>query len=251
MQFVGVILALSGVEAIANLTGVMKLDPDSTPEHPKVAREAAKAIWPVAVEVVVGTALLGWAMLSLNPNATVMLSDGAHSMREALHLRSEDTLRFVGEQFGTQNFGPLFGQTFGWVVGIVFFFLLVSAANTAIVAMIGLLYMDLSGPDWCHRRLQRLYLSAVVLRSGKGRDLCLCQSDCGRDPRHLVRGGASYVAHDRGGSVDHRLGGNCYHHRTIKTESRAASLSRAGRSRLGTAPVRMLGNSFDVFSNIV
>src|SRR5437764_11704259 len=80
-------------------------------------------------------------MLSLNPNAMVTLSDGAHSMREALHLRSEDTLRFVGEQFGTQNFGPLFGQTFGWIVGIVFFFLLVSAANTAIVAMIGLLYM--------------------------------------------------------------------------------------------------------------
>ena len=30
---------------------------------------------------------------------------------------------------------------FGWVVGIVFFLLLLSAANTAIVAMIGLLYM--------------------------------------------------------------------------------------------------------------
>src|SRR5207244_13184414 len=74
-------------------------------------------------------------------NAMVTLADGAHSMREALHLRSEDTLRFIGEQFGTQNFGPLFGQTFGWIVGIVFFFLLVSAANTAIVAMIGLLYM--------------------------------------------------------------------------------------------------------------
>src|SRR5438270_6330930 len=141
VQFVGVILALSGVEAIANLTGVMKLDPDSTPGHPKVAREAAKAIWPVAVEVVVGTALLGWAMLSLNPNAIVTLSDGVHSMREALHLRSEDSLRFIGEQFGTQSFGLLFGQTFGWIVGIVFFFLLVSAANTAIVAMIGLLYM--------------------------------------------------------------------------------------------------------------
>src|SRR5205814_1209449 len=80
-------------------------------------------------------------MLSLNPNAMVTLSEGAHSMREALRLRSEDTLRFVGEQFGTQNFGPLFGQTFGWIVGIVFFSLLVSAANTAIVAMIGLLYM--------------------------------------------------------------------------------------------------------------
>ena len=141
VQFVGVILALSGVEAIANLTGVMKLDPDSTPEQPKVAREAARAIWPVAVEVVVGTALLGWAMLSINPNATVMLSDGAHSMREALHLRSEDTLRFVGEYFGTE-FRPAFrskpsvGLSASFSSSSSF-----SAANTAIVAMIGLIYM--------------------------------------------------------------------------------------------------------------
>jgi len=34
-----------------------------------------------------------------------------------------------------------FGQAFGWIVGIVFLLLLLSAANTAIVAMIGLLYM--------------------------------------------------------------------------------------------------------------
>src|SRR5437763_3227836 len=65
VQFVSVILALSGVEAIANLTGVMKLDEGSTIAEPKVGREAANAIWPVAIEVVLGTALLGWAMLSL------------------------------------------------------------------------------------------------------------------------------------------------------------------------------------------
>src|SRR6266513_1044736 len=65
VQFVGVILALSGVEAIANLTGVIKLDSGSTYEKPSVARESAKAIAPVAIEVVFGTALLGWAMLSL------------------------------------------------------------------------------------------------------------------------------------------------------------------------------------------
>src|SRR5205823_9526466 len=67
VQFVGVILALSGVEAIANLTGVMKLDPGSTPDKPSVRWESLKAITPVAIEVVIGTALLGWAMLSL-PN---------------------------------------------------------------------------------------------------------------------------------------------------------------------------------------
>src|SRR6476660_940002 len=65
VQFVGVILALSGVEAIANLTGVMKLDPGSTPERPSVARESLKAITPVAIEVVCATAVLGWAMLSM------------------------------------------------------------------------------------------------------------------------------------------------------------------------------------------
>ena len=39
------------------------------------------------------------------------------------------------------RFRPWFGRLFGWIVGIVFFLLLLSAANTAIVAMIGLLYM--------------------------------------------------------------------------------------------------------------
>src|SRR5260370_9745341 len=65
VQFVGVILALSGAETIANVTGVMKLDPGSTIDRPSVARESLKAIIPVAIEVVAGTALLGWAMLSL------------------------------------------------------------------------------------------------------------------------------------------------------------------------------------------
>ena len=141
VQFVGVILALSGVEAIANLTGVMKLDSDSTPEHPTVAGESAKAIWPVAIEVVLGTALLGWAMLSMNPNETVQAGNGSHTIREMLALRSEDTLRFLGEHFGTLAGGTLVGQSLSWIIGIVFFLLLLSAANTAIVAMIGLLFM--------------------------------------------------------------------------------------------------------------
>src|SRR5260370_15811701 len=50
-------------------------------------------------------------------------------------------LRFIGEQFATATFSPAIGNLFGWIVGIVFFLLLLSAANTAIVAMIGLLYM--------------------------------------------------------------------------------------------------------------
>jgi amino acid transporter/nucleotide-binding universal stress UspA family protein len=142
VQFVGVILALSGAESIANLTGVMKLDPGSTPERPSVARESLKAITPVAIEVVLGTALLGWAMLSLPSvlGQTLHLTS-ATEIATALENRKEDMLRFIGEQFGTATVSPEFGSLFGWIVGIVFFLLLLSASNTAIVAMIGLLFM--------------------------------------------------------------------------------------------------------------
>jgi len=142
VQFVGVILALSGVEAIANLTGVLKLDPGSTPGHPKVGRESRRAIIPVAIEVVLGTAILGWAMLSL-PSVlphTLHVSDHAQIIA-LMRGHKDDMLRFVGQQFAWATFGKPFGLFFGWVVGIVFFLLLVSAANTAIVAMIGLIFM--------------------------------------------------------------------------------------------------------------
>ncbi len=130
VAFVGIILALSGVEAIANLTGVMKLDPQATMEDPKVSRTASKAIWTVAVEVVFGTLLLGWAMLSL-----------PRSMAPALERRWEDMVRFLGEHYATQAFGSHAGTVFGLVVGVVIGLLLLSAVNTAVGAMIGLVYM--------------------------------------------------------------------------------------------------------------
>jgi amino acid transporter/nucleotide-binding universal stress UspA family protein len=130
VAFVGVILALSGVEAIANITGVMKTDPDSTPERPKVTRTATKAILPVAIEVVIGTALLGWAMLSLPKNLLPQLS--AHK---------EDMLRFLAEVYGAMAAGPAIGQVLSIIVGVVFGLLLISAVNTAIVALIGVVYM--------------------------------------------------------------------------------------------------------------
>ena len=142
VQFVSVILALSGVEAIANLTGVMKLDRGSTFAEPKVGREAARAILPVGIEVVAGTALLGWAMVSIPAVMDKTLGLSSKSEIAAIMLRRhEDMLRFMGEQFAAASFGTWFGQAFGWIVGIVFMLLLLSAANTAIVAMIGLLYM--------------------------------------------------------------------------------------------------------------
>ncbi len=130
VSFADVILALSGVEAIANLTGVMKLDPGASREKPSVAKTAKKAILPVAAEVVCGTALLGWAMLSL-----------PHSMRDLIQSRYEDMLRFLGQYYGELAFGIHFGHAFGVVIGLVVGLLLLSAVNTAVAAMIGLLYM--------------------------------------------------------------------------------------------------------------
>ncbi|HEY5753244.1 MAG TPA: universal stress protein [Chthoniobacterales bacterium] len=130
VAFVSVILALSGVEAIANLTGVMKLDKGASAAAPQVGRTALKAILPVAIEVTAGTALLGWAMLSL-----------PKEMKEELASHKEDMIRFLAEHYGTVTFGLHFGEIFGWVTGLVFFLLLMSAVNTAIAALIGLLYM--------------------------------------------------------------------------------------------------------------
>jgi amino acid transporter/nucleotide-binding universal stress UspA family protein len=130
IAFVGVILALSGVEAIANLTGVMKLNPQTTPEAPNVSSTATKAIWPVAIEVVFGTALLGWAMLSLPKD-----------LGSTIHDRWQDMLRYLGEHYGGLTFGTHFGQVFGAMIGLVVGLLLLSAVNTAVGAMIGLIYM--------------------------------------------------------------------------------------------------------------
>ena len=129
-QFVGTILALSGVEAIANMTGVLKLNPGCPPDKPNVSRESSKAIWAVAIEVVFGTALLGWAMLSI-----------PHKLQERMMDHKADMLNLVAQYFGNLSIGPWFGNAFSVVVGVVFFLLLISAANTAMVAMIGVFYM--------------------------------------------------------------------------------------------------------------
>ncbi len=54
-------------------------------------------------------------------------------------------LRFLGEHFATVTagsaVGPTVGPIFGWIVGLVFGVLLLSAVNTAIIAVIGVFYM--------------------------------------------------------------------------------------------------------------
>ena len=129
--FVAIVLALSGVEAIANSTGIMKLNPGSTLEKPNVSRTATKALVVVMIEVCLFTALLGLAMAAL-PGLEVIKGDvnapGAEGVRDYM-------LRYMGQVFAGAAFGPLVGQIAGWVISIVFGILLLSAVNTSIVAL--------------------------------------------------------------------------------------------------------------------
>ncbi len=104
-NFVAIVLALSGVEAVANMTGIMKLP---------VERTSKFAIWPVLLEVSILTFLLGIAMNAI-PN---------------LGLHTEDMLRALGNYY----IGPWYGQ----IISVVFAFLLLSAVNTAISDLVSI-----------------------------------------------------------------------------------------------------------------
>ena len=130
--FVGIVLALSGVEAIANATGVMRLDPGSTDAQPSVRKTSTPAILWVMIEVCLFTALLGLAMHALGGLQTAngeVNAPGAHGVRDYM-------LRYMGEIFVGGALGPALGHVFGIIVSIVFALLLLSATNTAIVDLI-------------------------------------------------------------------------------------------------------------------
>ncbi len=130
--FVGIVLALSGVEAIANATGVMRLDPGSTEENPSVVKTSTPAILWVMIEVCIFTALLGLAMHALGGLQIVngdVNAPGAQGVRDYM-------LRYMGEIFVGGALGPAPGHIFGFIVSIVFAMLLLSAVNTAIVDLI-------------------------------------------------------------------------------------------------------------------
>ncbi len=105
--FVGLVLALSGVEAVANMTGIMTQPVEKT---------ARRAIMPVLLEAAILTFLLGMAM-----NAIPGLIQGEHT---------EDMLRVLAEHY----MSPWYGQ----VIAVTFGLLLLSAANTAVGALVNM-----------------------------------------------------------------------------------------------------------------
>ena len=156
--FTGMVLALSGVEAVANMTGVMRPDPDSSPDKPSVHHQARKAIGLVMIEVCLITAILG-----------LMIA----GMPKESFLHPESFLRTMADHY--------IGPTYAWVVGVVVGLLLLSAVNTAIVASVALLFSMAQDGDLppAFRMLNRqgvpwvpliaaVVLPVVVLESARG-----------------------------------------------------------------------------------
>ncbi|HTL48113.1 MAG TPA: APC family permease [Verrucomicrobiae bacterium] len=106
--FVGIVLALSGVEAVANMTGIM-VQP--------VEKTSRNAILPVLLEVTVLTFLLGLAM-----NAVPGLTN-----------HTEDMLRALGDHY--------IGRWYGALISLIFGFLLLSAANTAVASLVSMQFL--------------------------------------------------------------------------------------------------------------
>jgi amino acid transporter len=135
--FVGIVLALSGVEAVANATGIMKLDPGSSDEHPTVVKTSTPAILWVMLEVCIFTALLGLAMHALGG---LTITHGDVNAPDHPGVR-DYMLRYMAEVFAGGLFGPVIGQIAAWSVSIVIGILLLSAVNTAIVGLIAIFFM--------------------------------------------------------------------------------------------------------------
>ncbi len=118
-QFTSLILAISGVEAIANMTGLMVLPVDKT---------ASRAIWPVLAEIVILNVLLTVAMLAM----PLDVLGGGH-VENAYTLHRDDMLRALAAYY----IGPAFAAG----SAIVFALLLLSAANTAITDLVSIQFM--------------------------------------------------------------------------------------------------------------
>jgi amino acid transporter/nucleotide-binding universal stress UspA family protein len=135
--FVGVVLALSGVEAIANATGVMKLNPGSNDAKPNVSKTSTLAIVIVMIEVCAFTVLLSLgahALSGLQINKDDVDAPGNPGVRDYM-------LRYMAQIFVGGSLGPMMGHIGAWAVSIVFAFLLLSAVNTAIVDLIAIQFL--------------------------------------------------------------------------------------------------------------
>lgn len=123
MTFVAVVLALSGVESIANMTGIMVRP---------VGKTAKKSIYPVLAEVIILNLVLVVIVCSVPQvrEAGILADKPAAELTEQDHAIAERILDVVARQY--------LGSGFAALASIIFGLLLLSATNTAIVGMISI-----------------------------------------------------------------------------------------------------------------
>lgn len=123
LTLVAVVLALSGVESIANMTGIM-VKP--------VARTAKLAIWPVVGEVLVLNIILVLIVCSLPGLPDLGILAHKDELTHYEHALTEQILEVAARTY----VGPIFAI----VASVIFGLLLLSATNTAVIAMISIQY---------------------------------------------------------------------------------------------------------------
>lgn len=156
ISFTGICLALAGVEAVANMTGLMN--------HP-VEKTAKKTIWPVAIEVVVLNMFFGLALAGLSYTVAgkalsdshephihqiehyeakvasgEMLPQDFETVEKEIEKYTNASMRVIAAEGGNKMLGKGAGVVAGNVAGIAFGLLLLSATNTAVMAMVSVLF---------------------------------------------------------------------------------------------------------------
>ncbi|MCC6427435.1 MAG: amino acid permease [Phycisphaerales bacterium] len=140
-SLVAIMLALSGVEAVSNMTGLMKQPVEKT---------CKRTIWPVLIEVVTLNLTFGLAFTGLSAMVNLTVPDAvtynamhdphAHVPPEVEAYR-DTAVKLLAIEAGQKSFlGPTIGEYFGRSAAIAFGLLLLSAANTAVMAMVSVLY---------------------------------------------------------------------------------------------------------------
>lgn len=137
VNFVSIIIAMSGIESIANITGIMKLNKNSTLQNPCVTETSTKAILWVTIEVVLLTSLFG---LAVNAVPDLTMENGTINAPGDPDVR-DYMLRYMGQYFTTGLFGLDWGLLVGYTISIVIGILLLSAVNSSLLALEALLFI--------------------------------------------------------------------------------------------------------------
>jgi amino acid transporter len=135
-SLVSIMLALSGVEAVSNMTGMMKQP---------VAKTSKRTIWPVLAEVVIFNAIFGLALAGLPMLANMHTPDaltyaGKSELPPEVKEYRDTALRVLAIEAGQHHIGMQWGLIFGKAAAVVFGLLLLSATNTVIMGIVSVTY---------------------------------------------------------------------------------------------------------------